>query len=59
MGNVLPQVGVIWITTEGQTDLEINQVDAAYALKTTEMESSFSQFNDLIDQVMVILRQTN
>ena len=57
--SLLPQIGVVWITVEGQTDLEILYTEGSYVLKTSNGESEFTQFNDLIDQMIGTLRKLN
>ena len=54
---LLPQIGVVWITEDGQSDLEILQTEEGYTLKTAQKEVHFTQFNDLMDQLMGTLRQ--
>ena len=54
---LLPQIGVVWITSTGQADLEIDSQEQGYALKTQSKESQFEHLSDLLDQVMVALRK--
>jgi bifunctional enzyme CysN/CysC len=56
---LLPQIGVVWIMSEGSSDLEVKQTDTGYILKTSKLQSDFTQFSDLIDQMMVTLRKVN